>query len=259
MQKRILETIVILWVAQFLSGCAYFTKSKCEKTNWFERGETLALDGKYPQNDPFLKECRKVEADINEGQLDSGWKRGRDLYCSPERAFDTGKTGKLFAPDICSSSNTKHLLAAHAKGVRAYCTPETGKLLGASGEKFNSICPDDLEVPFKQAYNKARKSHLEGLLPGLQQELVQKQMQLGQAQSQLSFAKGQQAVLNGQLAQSKAASIVSPQTASLQAQFDQSTAEVDQNQNNVSRLNGDINRLMSQISSVQAEIQGLKD
>lgn len=245
-------------MASLISGCAALTRKSCEKINWFEHGQALALDGKYPNNDSRLKECRKVEAKIEEGQLDSGWKRGRELYCQPERAFNTGKEGKLFASDICDQTQTRTLLRKHAEGVRAYCVPETGRLLGAAGSQYNTICPGDLEAPFKAAYQKGRKGYLEGLIPGLQNEIQQKNMQVQQKRSELSFLEGQKMALNGQLAYARGQNPASLQASQLNSQVMDLDGQISLKKNEIHALESQVNDISMRISTIQAEAAGLR-
>jgi flagellar biosynthesis chaperone FliJ len=255
----ILRLLTLLVATTIFSGCSMFTRSRCEKINWFERGQSLALRGQYPQSDAQLKECRKVKAEIDEGQLDLGFKRGRELYCTPERAFLTGKEGNTFATDICDQSLTRSLLRKHAEGVRGYCTPESGKQLGASGKDYNSICPADLEVAFKSAYSKARRGYLEGLIPGLQQQIQQKQNQISSAKSQLMFLQGQKIVYSAQLASAQARNSAAPETAHLQSQVGDLESKISQQNNIIRSGENEINAITSRISNIQGEIAGLKD
>ena len=255
----ILRLLTLTIVAILFSGCSMFTRRSCEKVNWFERGQSLALKGQYPQSDAQLKECRRVKAEIDEGELDRGFKRGRELYCTPERAFLTGKEGNTFATDICDQSLAKALLKKHSEGVRGYCTPESGKQLGASGKEYNSICPADLEAPFKAAYSKARRGYLEGLLPGLQQQIQQKQSQISSAKSQLMFLQGQKIVYSAQLTTAQARNSMSPETSNLQTQVSDLESKISQ-QNHIIRSNeNEINSITNRISNIQGEIAGLKD
>jgi flagellar biosynthesis chaperone FliJ len=246
-------------LAILFSGCSMFTRSRCEKVNWFERGQSLALKGQYPQSDAQLKECRKVKAEIDEGELDRGFKRGRELYCTPERAFLTGKEGNTFATDICDQSLAKGLLRKHAEGVRGYCTPETGKQLGASGKEYNAICPADLETNFKAAYSKARRGYLEGLIPGLQQQIQQKQNQISSAKSQLMFLQGQKIVYSAQLASAQGRDSMAPETMHLRSQVDDLESKISQQNHSIQSSENEIDSITNRISNIQGEIAGLKD
>lgn len=236
-----------------------FTRSRCEKVNWFERGQSLALKGQYPASDSQLKECRKVKADIDEDQLDLGFKRGRELYCHPERAFITGKEGQPFATDICDQSRVGALLKKHAEGVRAFCTPASGKQLGASGETYNSICPSDLEAPFKVAYSKARKGYLQGQLPGLRNQIQQKNNEISQARNQVMFLEGQRLVLAGQLSSAKSKDMMSAATQDLDARVGSLNSQIRSKNSDIESDQATINSLLSKISTIEGEISGLED
>lgn len=256
---KIYFSLVAVGVLFLNSGCGMLTRHQCEKVNWFERGQALALKGQYPQNDQQLKECRRAKADIDESQLDQGFKRGRELYCHPERAFLTGKQGDAFATDICDQAQVKGLLRKHAEGIRAFCTPESGKQLGASGKEYNHVCPADLEAAFKNAYSKARKGYLEGLLPGLQQQVQQKQSQISSAKSQLMFLEGQKVVLTAQVMGARSRNAISPEVADLDARIGELNGKISQ-QNKIVRSNeNEISNITKRISNIQGEIAGLKD
>lgn len=235
------------------------TRNKCEKVNWFEKGQALALKGQYPANDAQLKECRKVKADIDEDQLDLGFKRGRELYCHPERAFITGKEGQAFATDICDQSRVGALLKKHAEGVRAFCTPASGKQLGASGQTYNSICPSDLEAPFKTAYSKARKGYLQGQLPGLRNQIQQKNSEISQAKNQLMFLEGQRLVLAGQLSSARSKDAMSSATNDLDTRVRDLEGQIRSKNSEIQSDQSTINNLLSKISSIEGEISGLED
>lgn len=249
--------LVSVWV--FFSGCAWMTRNTCEKVNWFERGQSLALKGQYPANDTQLKQCRKVKADIDEDQLDLGFKRGRDLYCHPERAFITGKEGQAFATDICDQSSVKGLLRKHAEGVRAFCAPASGKQLGASGAAYNTICPSDLEAPFKTAYSKARKGYLQGQLPGLNNQIDQKRREINQSKNELMYLEGQRVILASQLSSARSKDPMSSRTQDLDSRVDTLENQIRNKQNAISSDERAISELMGKISVTEGEIAGLGD
>jgi len=252
-------TILLVSVSLFFSGCAWMTRNTCEKVNWFERGQSLALKGQYPANDKQLKECRKVKADIDEDQLDLGFKRGRDLYCHPERAFITGKEGQAFATDICDQSAVKGLLRKHAEGVRAFCVPASGKHLGASGSDYNSICPADLEAQFKTAYSKARKGFLQGQLPGLNNQVDQKRREINQSKNELMYLEGQRVVLASQLSFARSKEPMSLKAQDLDSQVNSLENQIRSKQNGISSDEHAMSELLSKISKTEGEIAGLED
>ncbi|OFZ11390.1 MAG: hypothetical protein A2Z20_07645 [Bdellovibrionales bacterium RBG_16_40_8] len=153
----------LLSAAMILSlvGCAsYFKRKECEKTNWFQHGQNVAMNGQNLENDTFLNECHKVEAEISESQLDLGYKKGRSNYCEPETAHRTGKNGDPFVASMCDGHNLRLLRKAHHEGILAYCQPENGEPAGASGKSYKKVCPRNLETRFLQEFNKGRKKYL---------------------------------------------------------------------------------------------------
>ncbi len=95
--KRVLLFLLML----SLTSCAsYFKRKECESINWFEHGKKVAMRGEWLNSDKTVSECRKVEAHIQESQLDQGFKNGMERYCSPTAAYMTGKGGDLFSRDL---------------------------------------------------------------------------------------------------------------------------------------------------------------
>jgi hypothetical protein len=142
-------------------SCAnYFTRKECEKTNWFQHGEDVAMKGQNLENDKFLNDCRRAEAQIGESALDQGFKKGRANYCEPETVKQTGKKGEPLSIDMCDGSNPKLLRAKHLEGLKQYCLPSNGEDAGASGHVYQNVCPKDMEGKFLVEYKKGRKKFL---------------------------------------------------------------------------------------------------
>lgn len=159
MRSRLL---VVMCLGFFMTSCAsYFKRKECEKTNWFQHGQDVAMQGKNLENDNFLRECRKVEAEISEAALDQGFKKGRANYCEPETVFLTGKKGEVFQPDMCDGSNLRLLKQKHAAGVKEYCQPDNGENAGATGKPYLNVCPKELEAKFLTEFKKGRKKYLQ--------------------------------------------------------------------------------------------------
>lgn len=143
------------------SGCAsYFTRKNCEKTNWFEYGKNVAMQGRRLSGDQFVSECRKVEAEISEGDLDRGFKQGMAKYCQPQTVFDLGKSGEFFSSEMCDGENPRALAERHKAGVVEYCQKRNGYVAGAKGKPYNRICPKELEAAFLPEFNRGRKKYL---------------------------------------------------------------------------------------------------
>lgn len=143
------------------SGCAsYFKRKDCESKNWFEYGQSVAMSGRRLTGDTFVAECRAVEAEFSEVELDRGFKQGMSKYCEPTQAFATGKAGDFFSVDMCDGSNPRALQERHKAGVNEYCLKSNGYAAGAGGRVYNGICPKNLEPAFLPEYRRGRKKYL---------------------------------------------------------------------------------------------------
>lgn len=172
MSKNILLIAMSFHLAA-LAGCtSYFVRKDCEKNNWSEYGYSLAMKGVRPANDPYLDRCRKAETEINEAQLDRGFKEGMANYCRPEVAKQTGKNGDTLNMDLCDPGQARILLAKHMEGLREYCLATNGYSIGASGKVYGKNCPADLEKAFLKEYQRGRKKWLAAMVAESQNKLV---------------------------------------------------------------------------------------
>jgi hypothetical protein len=195
MRLQILATIFVLVGASLLSGCSsYFKRKECEATNWFQYGESLAMQGRRTTGDQFIFDCKRAEANISEADLDRGFKKGMSTYCTPQQAFRVGKEGDLFSQELCDGPGIREMMANHSKGLQEYCAPTNGQRAGASGKKYQGVCPKDLEVDFLKEYSKGRRTFLTGLvqrhsnqLRELETEASSAEREKRQAELALSF------------------------------------------------------------------------
>lgn len=148
-----------------LSSCAsYFTRKSCEATNWFDYGQTVAMEGRRLTGDAFVAQCYEADADVAESDLDRGFKAGMEKYCKPEIVFQTGKEGRFFNPDMCAPEGMNNLKVRHREGVTEYCQRSNGYTAGAKGTAYNKICPAELEKAFLPEFNRGRKKYLNTLI-----------------------------------------------------------------------------------------------
>ena len=172
------------------TGCASALKKKCEDTNWFNHGKKVALKGERLNSDSFAKQCRGEKVDVDDVQMDLGFKAGMQAYCEPEEALTIGKRGERFNFSMCDTGRQRVLNDKHKQGVLEYCEPDNGKAVGASGVVYTGICPKNLELKFMPIYQKARHGYLSGLIEGKESEsqlLQQMISQLSQHKSRLNI------------------------------------------------------------------------
>jgi hypothetical protein len=162
------------FLISIISGCASCTlKDQCEKTNWYNYGQDLAMRGQRIEQDNFIQECRKADAEISESKLDVGFKSGMATYCTEETAEKKGKEGATFNYDLCDTTLEKNLKASFNEGLQRFCTPKSGLDFGLAGGSYLKNCPEDSEDAFLDGYKRGRKKFLETEISNIQQDLMQ--------------------------------------------------------------------------------------
>jgi len=120
MKKQII-TILALLLIGFLLGCvSTLTKYECLEADWYEIG---FIDGSEGEPRSKFQEHAENCSQYNVHVGREAYYRGRD------------------------------------QGLKIYCTLDKGFDLGRLGERYNHICPQDLEADFLAGYNKGQKAN----------------------------------------------------------------------------------------------------
>lgn len=189
-----MKKLSLLILALFFVGCAsYIKRQQCSSINWFEHGQSVALRGQWLNADNTVLECRKVEADVQESQLDLGFKSGVQKYCSPEKTFLIGKTGALFSKEICQGPNLTQLTNQYNKGLNAYCAKSNARTAGLSGQKYLGVCPENLERGFLPEYRQGRKKYVTEIVRSKETEERELSSQVNNLERELSHLNSQKA------------------------------------------------------------------
>lgn len=154
--------ISIYFLSTFTSCANYMIRQECEKINWFQYGQEIAMRGDRASNDEKVNSCRKAEAEIAESQLDQGFKAGMNRYCQPETAYVTGKSGDILNLDLCDPGQYNTIRKKNSDGIKDYC--RDGLTAGLSGKKYKNVCAADLEKGFLPQYRLGRKRYLSTLV-----------------------------------------------------------------------------------------------
>lgn len=163
-----------------LSSCASWDlKNRCEAENWFEYSQNLAFEGKYLEEDKFIKECKGVDR-TNSVQLDQGFKLGREKMCNYDEIKLRGSQGQPVFFKFCDGLDLGTMKKRFSDGLEVFCTSERGYHYGKSGKVYQKVCSADKEKQFLPQYYKGRKEYLT-------QFLAEKKEQ---ASNQLSVVEG---------------------------------------------------------------------
>lgn len=170
MRVVVLSLVTVL----LLSSCAsYFLRKDCEKENWFQYGQNVAMQGRRLSGDDRVKKCEAAGADVNGAELSRGFKAGMANYCMPETVFQTGKKGEFFNVEMCDGEQPRFLQKRHAEGVKEFCAKTNGYAAGSSGKKYNNICPKELEMTFIPEFNRGRKAYLKATIDNNENRIIE--------------------------------------------------------------------------------------
>ena len=168
-----MKNLILVLCVFVISGCASALKKKCQSTNWFEHGKSVALAGKRLNEDSFVADCAKEDIHANSGEVDLGFKAGMAKYCDVDGVHDLGKRGEFFNADMCDPQIESILKRQHRAGVSIFCESSNGYQVGASGRTYNKICPADREASFLKQFNRGRKVYLTRKIQSAESEILQ--------------------------------------------------------------------------------------
>jgi hypothetical protein len=147
-----------------LSGCSSWQlKEKCEQTNWFEYSQKVAFEGKYLEEDGFIKDCKGVDR-TSAVQLDLGFKQGREKMCQYDEIFMRAKEGVPVFFKFCDGLDMGRMRGLYQQGLVSYCTMEKGYSFGKAGKVYQNLCNPQQEKVFMPGYYKGRKEYLNNLI-----------------------------------------------------------------------------------------------
>lgn len=115
----------------------------CSQVNWFERGRLLAFRGENPARDNRANECRSFGSFVNEDKLAAGFKSGLESLCQGQegQAWSIGFNGGAFREYLfCSKEANEKARVSHAKGLSAYCEPQSGRKIGRENKSPHKKC-----------------------------------------------------------------------------------------------------------------------
>ncbi|MBK7891439.1 MAG: DUF2799 domain-containing protein [Bdellovibrionales bacterium] len=119
--NAILTAVLIVVAGALSTGCGSIgrvnrptvTGDPCAQADWFEVGRLDGLQGIQEETSAYVGRCRRF---LNEELYLAGWNRGLVDFCTPERAFDTGRSGLDYTNGICPPHAEPTFLRAFAKG-----------------------------------------------------------------------------------------------------------------------------------------------
>ncbi|WP_347357368.1 DUF2799 domain-containing protein [Bdellovibrio sp.] len=263
--KSVSKSLLFVLTLSLVGCTSYFKRKSCEEINWFEHGQKVAMRGQWLNADNTLNECRKVEAEIQESQLDRGFKSGVEKYCIGANSYLLGKSGDLFSRDICEGPQINVLISEHQRGIRDYCAKSNGFTAGTSGKRYQNVCPKELEPSFLPEYRKGRRKYVQSLIDSKDKQVRSIDMDITAKRNSLSFAKGSLHMLESQktnLEHQKNSALSSKQSylvTHFEAQIQSLDSDLSIKRSEVSNLENDIRSLESNRDKLNSEITSFRE
>ena len=75
----------------------------CRNADWFEVGRVDGLSGIPANASTYVGRCVSLGVAIDDELYTGGWQRGLVDYCTPDRAFDAGRSGESYS-GVCPAN-----------------------------------------------------------------------------------------------------------------------------------------------------------
>lgn len=161
-----------------LAGCSNWQlKERCENTNWFEYSQNLSFQGKYLEEDGFVKDCKSLDRS-NAVQLDQGFKLGREKMCTYDEIYSRAKQGEPVFFNFCDGLQFSSMKKKFQEGLSIFCTADQGYLFGKSGRTYKKVCSAESEKKFLPFYNKGRREYLTEYIKNTQTDLERQSVKI---------------------------------------------------------------------------------
>ena len=240
-----------------VSSCASELKRRCKATNWFEYGQSVALSGRRLNADDFVTQCKKEDVEVDEAQIDVGFKTGMGRYCTADGATETGRKGDVFNDELCDPHTVPALRKDYNKGVALYCKPDSGYEQGALGKTYKNVCPEKVEEAFLKQFKRGKRVYISNIIAAKETEASDAERESREAGSRESRLRAQLTALSAAQTQVRASQNLSPeartdldrQLSTLESRISSESRQRSTKERLVQTLRGEIRELRVQLGS----------
>lgn len=147
-----LSKLLCVLVACVLAACSSASKTDpCEEANLSETAKVTGLAGRPLASNPRAEKCLGSANTGKVQKLHEGYESGLDLFCSEERAAKRGAEGmELGDLSQCGPERSDRARLAYDRGVRIYCKPSNGFVIGTMGVPSRSCEEQEWQDEFKK-------------------------------------------------------------------------------------------------------------
>lgn len=134
------KTIILAGFAVLAAGCSTISKESCIAGTWESLGYEDGRNGESRGHfNKIAKTCAKYGISANAMDYRIGYDTGLRQYCSFDKGYDHGNSGKSPKTE-CREINSTPYLDGYTEGLPLYCSYDRGFDHGESGNSVNAQC-----------------------------------------------------------------------------------------------------------------------
>jgi len=147
------KTIILTGFAVLAAGCSTISKDSCIAGSWeslgYEDGREGESRGAFNK---IAKTCAKYDITANAADYRTGYENGIRQYCSYDKGYDHGTSGKSVKTE-CREINSTPYLDGYNLGLPLYCSFDKGFDHGESGSSINAQCRKLNAIPYLDGHD----------------------------------------------------------------------------------------------------------
>ena len=150
----------------------------CKFADWFEVGRVDGLNGVSIETSTYVGRCKALDTPVDQELYSAGWERGLVDYCTPDRAYDAGRTGESYG-GVCPKNLEAKFLKRFKLGAEISALEKKNAQLASAVEsklvELDSILKDALQ---RMPSSESKKQALESEIKKLRNDVAQNENQI---------------------------------------------------------------------------------
>jgi len=150
------KTIILAAFAGLAAGCSTISKDSCIAGSWESLGYEDGRNGESRAHfNKIAKTCAKYGIAANAVDYRNGYETGVQQYCSFDKGYDHGTSGKSIKTE-CREINSTPYLDGYTEGLPLYCSYDRGFDHGESGKSVRTQCSKINAIPYLDGHEEGR-------------------------------------------------------------------------------------------------------
>ncbi|QDQ25853.1 DUF2799 domain-containing protein [Chitinimonas arctica] len=114
-----MKRMLLLLSGLWLGGCAAMSEAECRTGDWYGVGERDGREGRESRLGDYAKACEKAGVLPNTAEYSNGRERGLRAYCTPESGYRAGREGQSYG-NVCAPELQGAFLREYERGRARY-------------------------------------------------------------------------------------------------------------------------------------------